>query len=207
MSDTVGDFEQNKYVVVRSLVVEPTLSSLNKYALKRMSLLPTETEQMNDDEEAAPTPAAYGDPMMEMLLLNLSSKIEALTGLELHPTFAFYRVYRHGARLKKHRDRKACEIAVTLSVGQSGDRDWPLSIEGRSETTSAVLSPGDAVVYRGLECPHWRDVFEGDEAVQVFLFHVDRSGPYAEFKFDKRKTLNTFVRPVGEPPLPERTSL
>jgi len=130
MSDTVKDFEQNKYVVVRSLVVEPTLSSLNKYALKRMSLLPTEVEQMNDDDEAAPTPSAYGDPMMEMLLLNLSSKIETLTGLQLHPTFAFCRVYQHGDSLKKHRDRKACEIAVTLSLGQQGDRPWPLAIEG-----------------------------------------------------------------------------
>lgn len=203
MSDTVKYFERNRYVVVRSLVAEPTLSSLNKYALKRMSLLPMEVEQMNDDEEADPTPAAYGDPMMEMLLLNLGSKIETLIGLQLHPTFAFFLVYRHGDRLKKHRDRKACEIAVTLSLGHHGDRGWPLAIEGPSATTSAVLSPGDAVVYRGLECPHWRDPFEGDEAVQVFLFYVDRNGPYAGFKYDKRKRLNSLVRPSGPPERPE----
>ena len=203
MSDTVKEFERNKYVVVRSLVVEPTLSSLNKYALKRMSLLPTEVEQMNDDEKADPTPAAYGDPMMEMLLANLTSKIETLTGLELYPTFAFYRVYRHGDRLKKHTDRKACEIAVTLSLGHTANQDWPLTIEGPSATTNAVLSPGDAVVYRGLECPHWRDTFDGDEAVQAFLFYIDRNGPFAEFKYDKRKKLNFFVRPVDPRPRPE----
>ncbi len=197
MSDTVRDFERNRYIVVRSLLAEPTLSSLNKYALKRIALLPTEVEKLNDDEESAPTPAAYGDPMMEMLLANLTSRIEGLTGLELYPTFAFYRVYRHGDRLKKHKDRKACEIAVTLSIGQQGDHDWPLMIEGPHETTGAALRPGDAVVYRGLECPHWRDEFDGNEAVQAFLFWVDRNGPHAEFKFDKRKHLNCFVRPVG----------
>jgi alkylated DNA repair dioxygenase AlkB len=196
MSDTVKEFERNRFVVVRTLVAEPTLSSLNQYSVKRMSILPTEVEQMNDDKDAAPTPAAYGDPMMEILLANLTSRFDTLTGLELHPTFAYYRVYRREDRLEKHTDRKPCEIAVTLSIGQRGDQDWPLKLEVPSEKVRATLQPGDAVVYRGLECPHWRDAFEGEEAVQVFLFYVDRNGPYADLKYDKRDQLNSFVRPV-----------
>ena len=55
-----------------------------------------------------------------------------------------------------------------------------------------TLGPGDAIIYRGIECAHWRDALEGQEAVQAFLFYVDQNGPHAEFKFDKRKNLSSF---------------
>ena len=59
-----------------------------------------------------------------------------------------------------------------------------------------LLSPGDALIYRGVECFHWRGAYAGNQLVQVFLHYVDRSGPYADKKFDGRKTL---MRPHGKP--------
>jgi hypothetical protein len=45
------------------------------------------------------------------------------------------------------------------------------------------------LLYRGIECPHWREAFEGDRQVQVFLHYVDQKGPLADWKFDKRPVL------------------
>lgn len=94
MRDTVSDFAADKYVVVPSMLGEPQLSSLYKYARKRMAMNPTEVEKMNIDPSAEPTPAAYGDMMIDMLLANLTPKVEQTTGLKLFPTFSYSRVYR-----------------------------------------------------------------------------------------------------------------
>jgi hypothetical protein len=58
------------------------------------------------------------------------------------------------------------------------------------------LEPGDAAIYKGIEVPHWREPFEGDRQVQVFLHYVRKDGPYQEFKFDKRPHLGH--QKVGE---------
>ena len=192
MHDTVSAFAAEKYVVVPSMVGEPRLSSLCKYARKRMAVNPTEVEKMNIDPSAEPTPAAYGDMMIDMLLASLTPQVEQATGLKLFPTFSYYRVYRRGDRLKKHKDRLACEIAVTLCLGYTGEPRWPLWLESPDGDASVTLGPGDAVVYRGIECPHWREALEGEEAVQAFLFYVDQNGPHAEHKFDKRQALSSF---------------
>ena len=192
MHDTVSAFAAEKYVVVPSMVGEPRLSSLCKYARKRMAMNPTEVEKMNIDPSAEPTPAAYGDMMIDMLLASLTPQVEQATGLKLFPTFSYYRVYRRGDRLKKHKDRLACEIAVTLCLGYMGEARWPLWLESPDGDASVTLGPGDAVVYRGIECPHWREALKGEEAVQAFLFYVDQNGPHAEHKFDKRQALSSF---------------
>ncbi len=49
---------------------------------------------------------------------------------------------------------------------------------------------GDAVMYRGCDKWHWREPYiEGQWQAQVFLHYVDANGFYAEWKYDKRKSL------------------
>ncbi|HXQ17421.1 MAG TPA: hypothetical protein VN814_22625 [Caulobacteraceae bacterium] len=139
----------------------------------------------------------YGDPTFDGLLEYLRPHIEARCGLSLHPTYSFFRLYRRGNALPRHRDRPACEISVSLNLGQSPAAPWPIHVEGPSgRVHAALLAPGDALIYRGVDCVHWRDAYAGNELVQVFLHYVDRHGPYADQKFDGRKTL---MRPQDEP--------
>ena len=49
--------------------------------------------------------------------------------------------------------------------------------------------PGDALLYRGIELPHWREAFDGDRMAQVFLHYVDRDGPHRDWAYDKRARL------------------
>jgi hypothetical protein len=74
---------------------------------------------------------------------------------------------------------------MTLCLG--GDLRWPFWLEGPNGIVKLELSPGDGLLYRGIECTHWREAFEGTRLAQVFLHYVDQNGPHADWKFDKRK--------------------
>lgn len=133
----------------------------------------------------------YGDSLMEALLLHLQPTIENATGLQLYPTYSFYRTYKAGNELKKHTDRPACEISVSVCLGYNYSTPsyfWNLWV-GKSSYSMEV---GDIAIYKGLELEHWREPFEGDEnswQVQAFLHYVDVNGSYAFLKNDTRPAI------------------
>jgi hypothetical protein len=132
---------------------------------------------------------SYADPAFDGLLEFLRPRIEAASGKRLHPTYSYYRMYHRGDVLEPHTDRPACEISVSLHIGSVSGAPWPLNIEGPAGAFAATLGPGDALLYRGMELRHWRDAFEGQQYVQVFLHYVDADGPHAARKFDGRPSL------------------
>lgn len=146
----------------------------------------------SNDDQVHGTPAVYSDFMMEHLLVTILPEVENASGLSLFPTYAYLRLYKHGDTLARHTDRPACEISVTLCLGAQPEDPWPIWVEGPNGTTAVKLSAGDALLYRGIECPHWREAFAGRYLAQVFLHYVDQRGPYAEWKFDKRESLTAF---------------
>ena len=79
--------------------------------------------------------------------------------------------------------------SLSLNIGQRPAEPWPLWVESERESYSASLLPGDALLYRGIDLFHWRDAYQGEVLVQVFLHYVDHDGPYADKKFDGRPTL------------------
>lgn len=65
---------------------------------------------------------------------------------------------------------------------------WMKSPDG--EPVKHVLHPGDAIVYKGCEVEHWRDAMDDTELnAQVMLHYVDKNGPNADCKWDKRPGL------------------
>jgi hypothetical protein len=128
----------------------------------------------------------YADPLMESLLVNKLNVMEKETGLELLPTYAFWRMYTMFADLEKHKDRPSCEISVTVMLGSDGT-PWPIFMEG----TEINMEPGDAAVYLGCEIEHWREEFKGDWHAQTFLHYVDKNGPNKEWFKDKRYLYGT----------------
>jgi hypothetical protein len=191
MSDLADLFARQKYVVWRSCVKNPNLALLYRYACKR-----AESGTMRNDGTAPGALAAPGDFFMDGLLMDLLPCAEEVSGLRLFPTYSYFRVYKRGDVLTKHTDRQACEISLTLCLGYEAERPWPIFVEGPTGASSIELAPGDALFYRGIECPHWREALDGEYTAQVFLHYVDQSGPYAEWKYDKRPAL-PFTRPHG----------
>jgi hypothetical protein len=137
----------------------------------------------------------YGDPPFEGLLEYVRPRIEQYSGLSLHPTYSAFRLYRRGNELRRHRDRPACEISVSLNIGQTPGEPWPIHVEGHSEPHTALLAPGDALLYSGINCFHWREPYAGRQLIQAFLHYVNRNGSHADQKFDGRMTLMRPPRP------------
>jgi len=181
-------FERQRYAVWRSLFDADDVHRLYSYALLRAR---SGTMSVNDPQ-APQTPSAGGDFIMDGVLADLAPRVEQATGLEVFPTYSYFRVYKRGDVLARHTDRPACEISLSVSLGCVADRTWPISIAGPLGPAQVELHPGDALLYRGIECPHARAAFDGELAAQLFLHYVDRNGPNAEWRFDKRAALATF---------------
>jgi hypothetical protein len=176
-----SEFETEGYVILRSVVDRATAKFLNDYVVHWAA-----SGKGVSDRQVPAASSAYGAPLMEKLLVKLVPAVEAASGRNVYPTYSYFRVYTKGDALAKHKDRPACEISLSLCLGYRAPAPWPLFVEGSSGVCAAELNVGDAVLYKGMKCLHWREPFEGEVAAQVFLHYVDQNGPHAEWKFDKR---------------------
>lgn len=182
-------FARQRYLVWHSCLKDPDLTLLYRWACRR-----AEVGTMFLDKASPGALSSPGDVFTDGLLVDLLPRAEEITGLKLFPTYSYFRVYHNGDVLTKHTDRQSCEISLSLCLGYQGEKPWPLMVEGPEGSSAVELAPGDALLYRGIECPHWRDRFEGEQNAQVFLHYVDQNGPHAEYKYDKRPGLS-FERP------------
>ena len=183
-------FQKHGYTIVRDAVSQELRDFITQYAL-----FDEMQDYAPDSLQVADAHSRYGDPAMETLLLSLQHIMEENTGLELYPTYSYYRVYRPGDVLPPHTDRPACQISTTVCFNYSYDDSqyqWPIQVEG----VKLNQKPGDIVIYRGVELEHSRDPFtlNDDNAwhVQGFFHYVDANGPYADEKWDRRPS-------IGEP--------
>lgn len=185
MKTDVAEFDANWYLVKKDIISAQRRSSLHDYALSR------DRNRLMElgDEQVADAAFAYSDPNGDQLLEEVRGDVERATGFSLWPTFSYMRVYRPGNILRAHRDRPACEISMTVNIGMRGE-PWPIWISGPNGIAAVALQPGDGLLYRGCDCYHWREPFDGEYLVQIFLHYVDQRGPKAEWKFDKRPQLN-----------------
>lgn len=187
MKANIEKFKKHGYASIKNAVNLEIVNLITQYALF------DEMQDFTPDGEQVPNAhSKYADPAMESLLLYLHPVMEKHTGLNLYPTYSFYRVYRDGDELTRHRDRPSCEISCTLSFNFSYDETeykWPIFMEGNE----CVISPGDMIAYRGCDLEHWRQSFRppnrDDWHVQGFFHYVDKNGPFAEYKFDNRNSI------------------
>lgn len=121
-------------------------------------------------------------PFLELLCAK-NMEVANLVGEMVLPTYTYARIYKNGDVLKRHIDRPACEIS--LSVHLQGDKEWPIYMEKpNGEAVGIVLRPSDAVLYLGYDTPHWRDAYDGEEYGQVFLHYVLSNGIHWEQYFN-----------------------
>ncbi len=182
----IKEFSKNGYTIIRGALSKDLVDLATQYTLfDEIQDLCIDTFQVYGAH------GKYADPLVESLLTQLQTTVEKNTGLELYPTYSFYRVYRPGHELIPHKDRKECEVSVTVCLGYDycgSDYSWPIFVEG----TPVEMFPGDIICYRGIELEHWREKFsapEGSWHSQAFLHYVDVNGPYADSKYDGRDSL------------------
>ena len=118
-------FRKDGYAVIPGLVPADRVKRLRGHLEARAK---AGTMLAAGDELVRNTPTVYGDPHVDALMLDIKPLIEGHTGLKLHPTYSYARIYKKGDVLEPHRDRVACEISISLNLGQEPDVPWALYI-------------------------------------------------------------------------------
>jgi len=155
----------------------------------------------------------YWHPQYRKIHTGIRKKLEEILGRRLYNTYYYDRYYFEGQELSKHADRDACEISVTVHVSTNlpdDYKDWPIKIKTPDtytdksksnvlipgEERTCVLNPGDGMIYKGCERPHWRDAlvvpqkrwFKKDNTEyyyhQIFFHYVLQDGERAHCAYD-----------------------
>lgn len=186
-NDSIMDNElvENGYKVIRNFVT-------TEQADKVSSGIRRETNSNNfmRDSQAPNADAVHNVSEGLELLVNKNKEVSDLVGASVLPTYCYARVYKNGCDLKKHTDRPECEISLTVNL--DGDKEWNFYIENvNGEEKSITLNKGDAILYLGIERPHWRNEYEGDEYTQIFLHYVKQNGQNNDRYFDRKNKIST----------------
>lgn len=154
-----------------------------------------EENNVAGDEQAPYSSSIYNFlPFLEILTQAVPSVCHLIEE-SVFPTYTYARVYRRGDDLKRHKDRPACEISLTVNLYQ--DKVWPIYVKTPSgEEKSVSLNTGDAMLYLGCEAEHYRLEMNQEETVQLFLHYVRARGENNWAIFDSRKEENKISRYV-----------
>jgi predicted 2-oxoglutarate/Fe(II)-dependent dioxygenase YbiX len=197
-------FNENGYAHLKDFV---DIESCKKLTVELKKLV--DTGLTTKDDQCAKSQAIHGAPVFDSLLEQLLPYFEKACGKRLYPTYAYARLYAPGEELKIHRDRPACEISATLTLGYDGEV-WPILVAEEDVTKQSNeaytiddveyhvknkntinMKIGDAVLYKGCELFHWRKEYtQGNWQAQVFLHYVDADGPNASQIYDGRGKLS-----------------
>ena len=210
------NFKKDKYSIIRQAISKDLATFVANYFAMKKQVYDTcrKTRYISPyevmvgyyegaDEQIPHTFSCYSDIAMETLMLKCQPIMEKITGLKLTPAYSFARIYKPGDVLKRHKDRFSCEISTTMNLG--GD-PWPIylspnenvgipdgkkiTVESKAKGIKVNLKLGDMLVYRGMELEHWREKFEGQQCVQVFMHYNNRKTPGSkDNRFDKRPHL------------------
>jgi hypothetical protein len=178
-------FDIDRYVIARGVLPEPLLRAAQEY----YNIVFLQDEFTRKELKAIPGGAwdRYCDPLSITIQESLHGILEERTGLKLLPTYNYTRIYPPGTPLVKHIDRHACEISATLTIQNTPDEVWPLFLRNTAnETVRVDMNPGDMLIYRGMELPHWRDAGEIRQ-VGIFMHWVDANGPFADQHGDPQR--------------------
>ena len=206
-------FQKNKYIVIKKAISPQLAKFVSQYFLLKRTVARTLFDKRYisqfttewgiwNDQQVPNTYVHYADIAMETLLTWVQPVMEKHTKLKLSPTYSFARIYKKGDILHRHKDRFSCEISTTLNLG--GDK-WSIylspnenvgvpngkkiTLQSNAKGVKVDLKPGDMLVYKGMELEHWREAFEGDNCIQVFL-HYNQVSKKADInRFDTRPHL------------------
>jgi hypothetical protein len=219
--NTAKFYKDNNYVIIKNFIPKFLAKFIYNYCLMRSSrakfMLDSKWPGYRPDpdgtffdKQVSGTYSSYADPLMETLLIYGHKQMENITGLRLHPTYSYWRMYKNNDILARHKDRMSCEVSTTLCLGydttniKDKNYDWPMYIDKTGKEGNkgipVYMKPGDMIVYRGCLVEHWREPFLGKNHAQVFLHYNNADGPYKDdCLYDGRPALGLpgdFINPV-----------
>ena len=191
-------------IFIKEFLPQQILNLAYSYSIIKYS----NQKKFNIDPQTNSLICENSDYLMETLMDMSTPVVEQNVGKKLWPTYSFLRVYDKGSDLKIHTDKESCEYTVALCLG-ADPIDQPYEIFlGEEDKTSDYkyhnrkgeykryridhkfpMIPNNAIIFKGMDKAHWREMCTHDHFTTVFLHYVDQEGPYKEWKFDKREML------------------
>jgi len=203
-------FEKNGYLFVPGIIVDP--ENLYVPLPKERGQITYYNNRMDKfdycqvESQVNGSLARYNIPTYRELHFLIKKEIEDILKIDLHPSYFYDRFYFPGQQLKRHSDRPACEVSVSLQISTTLNNPWPIWFERPDGSESYVeMNNGDAVIYKGCEREHWRDAMPNEvpwwknkiakmrnkeiESFhhQIFFHYVDANGPFVHCSFDASK--------------------
>ena len=205
-------FEKNGYLFLPKLITDPENlycpCPLNEHGERLTGQLNYQRADkftyVPDEKQVNGSLARYNVPMYKQLHYLVRKEVEKSLGMDLLPTYFYDRFYYVGQQLKRHSDRPACEVSVTLQISTNSENPWPIWFNRPDGSDGyVVMKNGDAAVYKGCEREHWRDPLESrynrmqrrirkvrkmqDDTYhhQIFLHYVNSQGPFVHFANDR----------------------
>ena len=171
-------FERNGYIIIKNLCDPkklfhpvPELRGQLNYKSKDLD----DFTHIEVEGQVEGSIARYWHPQYRDVHTKIRLILEQAIGRKLYNTYYYDRFYFPGQALTIHADRPACEISVSVHVSTNIEENWPIWIKtpdiftdsskmeliSKGENRSVDLEPGDGMVYKGCERPHWRDPMPG----------------------------------------------
>ena len=201
-----GDYHANGYALVERLLpvelaqallqrIESDLKAANMsfdHFSAKLELMRKSTVEIS----------GHSYPPLITFLWGLTPAVSQIVGRELLPSYDYFRIYQEGDICRLHSDRPSCEHSLSLTLGYSDGKAWPLDIGsvpmdgpdylresfGEEPFASIEMQPGDAVLYQGVSYRHGRSTANPNRwSAHLFLHWVDRNGPYRSHAFDAER--------------------
>ena len=179
----LSDFNETGWVKISNLAEKNLIDFISGYCRNLSGIKGV------SDEDVPNSVCVYGDFALENFAEHIKPRLELLCGKQLLRTYSYLREYGRGSRLKRHVDREACEVSVSMCVGSEVKYERnPLFIEGLNHgaVREVLTSVGESVVYMGCKCEHWREEFFEGKIRQLFMHYVYKDGEYAHLANDSR---------------------
>jgi len=193
------EFDKSGYLIIKDLydtksMIEPLPKERGQINYNKIGRI---VAHLPDETQVHGSLSRYNYPKYVCVHDKVKTRIENIIGCELYNTYFYDRFYFTGQELTTHIDRDSCEISVSMHISSGPAKiDWEFGIKSADGTTNQVLlSPGDAVLYKGCERPHWRkkmpiSFFDSLRKKQqwyhqVFFHYVLANGRRAHFAFDR----------------------
>ena len=206
-------FDTNGYLIIKNLcdpkkLFHPVPKERGLFNWKGSDKLDKFTHQEVENQVNGSV-ARYWHPQYRKIHSEIRLILERVIGRKLYNTYYYDRFYFPGQELKKHTDRPACEISVSIHVSTNIKESWPIWIKtpdtfedstmknliSSGENKFIDLDAGDGMVYKGCERPHWRDPMPGllESSIsknknlyyhQIFFHYVLQDGIRAHHAWD-----------------------
>ena len=177
-------FDENGYLILKNLsnpedLYHPVPEEKGQY--RYWDKNPEHFNHQPVEGQVEGSTSRYWHPQYREIHSGIRLKLEEVIGRKLYNTYYYDRFYFPGQELIKHVDRNACEISISVHVGtnlKGEDAKWPFWIKTPSgEERSVSLEPGDGLLYKGCERPHWRDPMPGVRKRDIIPF-LKKTNPY-----------------------------